>query len=147
MNSKYIFGYDNWKKHYASLNYKDRRNVWIFIKTTDGKEIYLRKYEDWLDFQEFVDENNLHIESLGLKYKSNKIEVDTSDSDGVYLIKSVKGQFGGKSKQCYTTGIVKNGTIKKTMWITPELLEDQTYTDNIENSFEEAIVYHEKQEK
>jgi hypothetical protein len=143
--SKYIFGYENWKKHYASLKHKDRKQIWIFIKTKDDREIYLRQYEDWLDFQKFVDENNLHIKSIGLKYKSNQIEIDTSDSDGVYLIKSVKGQFGGKSKQCYTTGIVRDGKIKKTMWITPELLEDHTYTDKIEDSFEEAIVYHEKQ--
>lgn len=143
--SKYIFGYENWKKHYASLKHKDRKQIWIFIKTKDNREIYLRQYEDWLDFQKFVDENNLHIKSIGLKYKSNQIEIDTSDSDGVYLIKSVKGQFGGKSKQCYTTGIVRDGKIKKTMWITPELLEDHTYTDKIEDSFEEAIVYHEKQ--
>lgn len=142
--TRYIFGLENWKKVYKHSSHEEKRNIWIEIKTSDGKEIFLKSYSDWLDFSKYIEEKNVNIDSLILRYKSNLIAVDTTGSSGVYLVKSVKGEFGGTTKQCFTVGVIKDSTVHKTMILTPELLEEQVYEDNIESCFEEAIVYHGK---
>jgi hypothetical protein len=58
------------------------------------------------------------------------------------MVRSVKGEFGGSTKNCYTTGYLKNNVVHKTMWITPELVEESSYVDDLDNCFEEAIIYH-----
>jgi len=140
--NKYILGFENWRKIYSSSSHDDRKKVWISITTSDKQEIYLREFEDWYSFQEHIDTHKLSIIKIGLRYKSNFFSVDTMKCDGVYLVRSVKGQFGSKTKQCFTIGIVKDGKVQKTMVLTPELIEEQSYEDNVENCFEEAIVYH-----
>jgi hypothetical protein len=142
--NKYIIGFENWRKIYSSSSHEDRKKIWVSITTSDNKELYLRKFEDWYSFQEYVNQNNLKIDKIGLRYKSNLISIDTLNSDGVYLIRSVKGQFGSKTKQCFTVGIINGDKVQKTMILTPELIEEQSYEDNIENCFEEAIIYHEQ---
>jgi len=51
------------------------------------------------------------------------------------------GQMGGDTKHYFTTGKVLNDKVEKKMWITPELIVDKEYDDEIENCFEEAIIY------
>lgn len=145
--SKYIFGYENWRNLYSSCSYEEKKNVWVVITTSDIKEIYLRNFTDWYYFQDYVDENKVTIDKIGLRYKSNLMTIDTSNCDGVYLIRSVKGQFGAKTKQCFTVGKIKDGIVKKTMILTPELIEEQSYEDKVETCFEEAIVYHGKRKE
>lgn len=145
--SKYIFGYENWRKIYSSSSHEEKKQIWVSITTSDQKELYLRKFDDWYNFQDYIDSNNVTIEKIGLRYKSNLIAIDTLDCDGVYLIRSVMGQFGAKTKQCFTVGKINEGIVKKTMILTPELMEEQSYEDNIETCFEEAIVYHGKRKE
>lgn len=144
MMSKYIFGFENWRSIYSSSSHDERKKIWINIVTSDNKDLYLREFEDWYSFQDYINQNKVRIDKIGLRYKSNLFSIDTLNSDGVYLIRSVKGQFGSKTKQCFTIGIIKDSKIKKTMILTPELIEEQSYEDNVENCFEEAIVYHEQ---
>ena len=144
MISDYIFGFENWRKIYSSSSHEERKKIWIAIKTSNGKEIYLRDFKDWYSFQTYVDKNNVDIEEIILRYKSNSIGIDISESDGVYLVRSAKGEFGSKTKQCFTIGKVIGSKAHKTMILTPELIEEQVYEDNIESCFEEAIVYHGK---
>lgn len=144
MMSKYVFGFENWRKLYSSSSHDDRKKIWIVIYTSDNKELYLRNFEDWYSFQEYINKHNLLINKIGLRYKSNLISIDTLPSDGVYLIRSAKGEFGSKTKQCFTIGVVKDGIVKKTMILTPELIEEQSYEDKVEDCFEKAIIYHGK---
>jgi hypothetical protein len=51
------------------------------------------------------------------------------------------GQMGGETKQYYTTGIIRNNKVEKKMWLTPELILQKEYEDEIEECFEEAIIY------
>lgn len=146
MMNKYIFGYENWKKIYSS-SLENKKKTWIFLKTSDDKEIYLREYSDWLSIQEYIISNSVTIKSIGLRYKSNYIDVDTSSADGVYLIKSAKGEFGGKTKQCITIGRLFGNKVEKIMWLTPELIEEGSYTDDIEECFLEAVVYNDKEKR
>lgn len=145
--NKYIVGFENWRKVYSSSSHDEKKKIWIFIKTSDDKEIYIRNIDDWYTFQEYVDNHQININEIGLRHKSNLISIDTSSSDSVYLIRSAKGEFGGVTKNCYTLGTIKGDNVKKTMFLTPELIEEQSYEDNIESCFQEAIVYHGKRKE
>jgi len=135
----YIFGVENWRKAYSSGN--RHKNIWIVIETSKNDIIYLENYDQWLTFKNYCKENGLKIHSVGLQYKSNLVSTDTKNADGVYIIRSVKGQMGGASRDCYTIGIVNGKKVNKTMWLTPELIEDNSYEDDIDNCFEEALIY------
>lgn len=134
----YIVGIDNWSKVYSSNN--NHKNIWIVLDMSNGDTLYLKDYDEWLTLRQYCIENNLKINSVGLQYKTNLVKTDTSNKDGVYLIRSVKGQMGGSSRDCFTIGIIDGEKVKKTMWLTPELVEDSSYEDDISNCFEEAIV-------
>jgi len=135
----YIFGIENWRKAYASGN--KHKNIWIVIETSDNNVVYLEQYDQWLTFKNYCSENKLNINSVGLQYKSNLVSTDTKNADAVYVIRSVKGQMGGVSRDCYTIGIINGNKAKKTMWLTPELIEDSSYEDDLNNCFEEALIY------
>lgn len=135
----YIIGVDEWRKVYASGS--NHKIVWIVLETSDNNTVYLDSYSKWLTFKTYCEEKKLKINNIGLQYKTNLIKTDTSGKKGVYLIRSVKGQMGGTSRDCFTIGIVNGNKVNKTMWLTPELVEDSSYEDDLENCFEEAIIY------
>jgi hypothetical protein len=145
--SNYIFGFDNWKKFYLQNKQENKKKTWVFVKTSDEKEIYLTDYNQWLTIQEYVDKKSLKILSVGLRHKTNQILVDTSTSDAVYLVRSVKGEFGSVTRQCFTIGKINGDEVEKTMWLTPELIEESFYIDHIDECFPEAIVYNDKQKR
>ena len=78
---------------------------------------------------------------ISLQFKSNSVFIDTKDCEGVYLVRSIKGQIGGDTQHYYTVGTVLGSTVKKGMWITPDLIEEENFEDSIDNCFEEAIIY------
>ena len=51
------------------------------------------------------------------------------------------GQMGAQNKKYYTTGILKNGIVYKKMWLIPELVVEKELEDDIEDCFEEALIY------
>lgn len=140
----YIFGLENWQKRYATCD--NTKKIWIVVETSDGITAYLEEYDQWLTFKSYCAKNNLSILSIGLQYKSNLIKTDTSKANAVYVIRSVKGQMGGVSRDCYTIGIAHGSKVHKTMWLTPELIEDSSYEDEIENCFEEALIHNNVQQ-
>jgi len=143
--TKLIHGYENWRQSYINASQEDKKNVWIYAKLNSG-DIYIRDYEDWFEFKNYIQSKNHKILSIGLKYKSHEINVDTTNADGVYVVRSIKGEFGGSSKHCYTVGYIIDGKVHKTMWITPELIEESSYVDDIENCFEEALIIYDKEQ-
>lgn len=132
----FITSYDEWLEEYR----KDKYKIWIRVSLSDNKEYYLPEFKQWVDLKQFCEDNKLRVIKVGLQYRSHSIEVDTQDSDGVYLIKSLIGVMGESSKQTITIGKLYDKTIKKTMWITPELIEELTSEDNIEDCFMEALI-------
>ena len=49
--------------------------------------------------------------------------------------------MGGVSRECITVGVIDKNTVRKKIWPTPEIIEDKSYEDDVENCFEEALVY------
>lgn len=128
---------EKWLKKYRS----NKNAIWIRCKLTDGQEFNIDKFEEWLQVKNKCDQENLYFKELYLQYRSHKVELELSDSDGIYLIRSVLGSMGSDTRQYYTFGNIRGEKVAKQMWITPELVIDKEYEDEVENCFEEAIIY------
>ena len=120
---------------------KNNRAIWIRCKLTNGQEYNLDDHKDWRNLKTKCEEERIYFSELYLQYKSHQEAIDIDNSDGIYIVKSVMGQMGGETKNYFTTGVVNGEKVNKKMWITPELVVTNQYEDEIENCFEEAIIY------
>ena len=132
----FITSYNGWLEEYR----KDKYKIWIRASLSNNNEYYLPEFKQWMDLKQYCQDNKLKVTKVGLQYRSHSIEVDTGDADGVYLIRSLIGVMGENSKQTITIGKLYGDTIKKTMWVTPELIEELTSEDKIEDCFMEALI-------
>jgi len=141
----FIDSHKRWEEEYL----KDRYKIWIRAILSDGRELYLPEHRDWVRLKYYCESNHLSVTFVKLQYKSHIVEVDVSEADAVYIIRSLIGQWGADSKHCYTVGKLINGIVHKKMWLTPELVEDQTVSDEdpVENCFEEALIYNHEYRK
>lgn len=135
--------YSSWLEEYK----KDKNKIWIRAILSNLEEIYLIDYNEWLKLKLYCQENKLSIDKIGLQYRSHSVEINTENTDGVYLVKSLIGSFGESNKHTFTIGKLYGNKVKKTMWITPELIEHLEDEDLIDNCFEEAIIYNYGKEK
>lgn len=137
-----ITSYDQWLEEYR----KDKYKIWLKATLSDATEVYMPEHKDWLKLKNHCEIKKLGITSVGLQYRSHSVSIDTSDSDGVYLIRSAIGTLGEVTKNTITIGKINGNKVHKTMWITPELIEEQKEVVDIDQCFEEAIIlnYEEK---
>lgn len=139
----YIFGKEKWLTLYRKP--ENRRKVWIYVVTSDGQDIFIDKYDEWLEFQDYIDSNDLQIKKIGLQFKSNVVQHEVEDAEAVYVVRSVKGQLNSDTLQCYTIGLLKDGEVSKTFYIVPSLTPDIKCVDDFESCFKEAFVYNVRQ--
>ena len=135
--NNYITSYEGWYEEFK----KDKSAIWVRVHLSSGEELYFKEYSQWQDIKNTCLSSLLNIEGISLQFKSNVVHIDTQGGDGVYLVRSIKGQIGGDSQHYYTIGVVKGDIVTKGMWLTPELLEEENFEDDIDNCFEEAIIY------
>lgn len=128
---------EKWLKEYR----KNKTAVWIRCKLTNGDEFNYPSFDGWKTLKEKCDKENLFFSELYIQYRSNQCSIDIKDLDGIYLIRSIKGQIGVNSTHYYTVGSLQKDEVRKKMLITPELIVESEYDDTIENCFEEAIIY------
>jgi hypothetical protein len=133
----FITSYKDWLEEYK----KDKYKTWIRAILSNDLEIYLIDYSDWFELKTYCKEKKLSVKKVGLQYRSHSIEVDTLDSDGVYLTRSIIGSFGQSTRQTFTIGMLHNDIVKKTIWVIPELIKELEDEDNIADCFEEALIY------
>jgi len=138
---QFIHTHNDWLIEYK----KDKTLTWFKVTLSDKLDYYFSNYSDWADIKRICESNKLNVISIGLQYKSNSFNVDTIDADGVYLVRSALGAMGEVTKQTITIGKLYNNIVYKTMWVVPELVEQLNDQDVIENCFEEAIIYNDKQ--
>jgi len=139
----FITSYSDWLEEYK----KDKYKTWIRATLSNDSEIYLKDYTEWMELKEHCITHKLAIKNVGLQYRSHSVEVDTNNSDGVYLAKSILGSFGQSTKQTFTIGILKDNIVNKTTWLIPELIKELENKDTIENCFEEALIYNYAKER
>jgi hypothetical protein len=140
--SNFITSHKQWLEEYR----KDKYKIWIRATLSNNIEYYLPDHNKWIELKDLCDNNKLKVNKLGLQYRSHFVEVDTGDTDGVYLVRSLIGRMGENSKQSITIGKVYGNIVKKTMWVTPELVEDLSDEDPVENCFMEALILYDKEQ-
>ncbi len=139
----YIFEEEGWKIYYKN-NPKHRKTIWIYVKFSNGSTVFLKDIKEWLTIQDYCRKKNLNVYSIGLQYKSHRETIDCSQSDGAYVVTSIRGQYGGETKQCFTLGKIQGDIVIKELWSTPELMREDHYEDSVDTCFREALVYNEK---
>ena len=141
------FDKDKWLPRYRS----NKKAVWIKCILTDGRQLFCDHFSGWVDIKSICDKENVFIAKLELQFRSNVVHVFSLEEEpyceGVYLIRSLLGEMGGSTKQYYTTGVLKDGKIEKRMWLIPELIVERKTSDDIDECFEEAIIYHGQKKK
>ena len=133
----FIKSHDKWLEEYK----KDKYKIWIKVCLSNDEELYLRDYSEWQDVKQFCINNKLNIQTIGLQYRSHSIEVDTKGSEGVYLVKSIMGSINQPTKHTYTIGKIIGDKVHKTIWITPELIQQFEDKDSLDSCFKEALIY------
>ena len=138
-----IEGVKNWKNYYKTSGI--RRNTWIVV-STDDKDLYLENHKDWINIKDYI--GKTRIKAIGLQYRSHRIEAaNDPKAEGLYVVPSAKGEYGGNTKQCYTIGVIHGDKVDKCMWIIPELVPDDKYIDELKRCFPEAIVLNDEETK
>ena len=139
---KYIQGEEGWA---AAYQQGGRKRIWIMVKFSDGRVIYLTDYKQWLDLKLEIEDLPLDIEEIGLRFRTHLVTMDTKDALAVYLVRSVMAQFGGDTIHFYTTGTYDGNVVTKTRWHVPALVEETKEDSDIEDCFEEALIYNGRQ--
>lgn len=115
--------------------------VWIKADLSNGDKIYLDNFKAWPTLADSLEKTSTFFTKLSLQFRSHEVQLDIANCDGIYLVRSVIGQFSGDTKETITFGKVNGANIEKTIYMSPELIAEETYTDTVANSFEEAIIY------
>lgn len=126
---------------FIKLYKKNKKAVWIKAKLSNGKCYFYDTHKGWLQIKEICDDKSLFISDLRLQYRSHEVTIDISNCDGVYLIRSVMGQWGADSREFYTVGLVNHAKVSKKMYMIPELIVDKEYDSTVDECFTEAMIY------
>ena len=119
----------------------DKHAVWIKCKLTNGEEYFYPHYRGWEIIKRKCDKQSIFIEEFYLQFRSHEEKIDLTDAEAVYFIRSLMGRMGGKTNEYYSTGILKDGIMHKQMWLVPELIIEKELNDDLDECFEEAIIY------
>lgn len=127
----------NWLNYYKT----NKNAIWIKGVLTNDEEIFLSDFKLWTALANRLENEKLFFKKLSLQFKSHELALDISKCQGVYLVRSIIGQLTGYTKETITFGKVNGNNIYKTVYMSPELIEEESYNDILANSFEEAIIY------
>jgi|TARA_B100000085_G_C18548827_1_gene515006 hypothetical protein len=135
-------------KNWIPLYRKNSEAIWIRGVLTNGEEFNYDEYSSWTELKDYCDKEHLFFKELYIQFKSHQIELHTEGVEGIYIIRSIKGSLGKNNNQhFYTVGTLKGSKVFKQMYLTPELVVEKEYEDDIENCFEEAIIYDKTRKK
>ena len=135
--NEFINTHEQWLEHFR----KDSYRIWLRATLSNGTDYYLPEHADWIRLKEVCEKEELNVDKVGIQYKTYFIEVDTKGTDGVYLVQSLLATFGANARQTITIGKIYGNTVKKQVWVTPELMKEFEEESNIESCFDSAIIY------
>lgn len=127
----------DWISHYKT----NKNAIWIRGILNNDEEIFLSDFKLWTALANRLENERLFFKKLSLQFKSHEIVLDISNCQGIYLVKSVIGQLSGFTKETITFGRVDGNYVDKIIYMSPELIEEESYRDTLSNCFEEAIIY------
>ena len=120
---------------------KNQDIVWIKGVLNNDEEVFLESFKEWSAQANRLENECNFFKKLSLQFRSHEIELDIANCEGVYLVRSVIGQLTGYTKETITFGKVNGNNVDKTVYMSPELIVDESYSDTLANCFEEAIIY------
>jgi len=137
-----------WRRFYSS----DRTNTlhtFVKIMTGDGEHFFfaVKDFHVWQSVIEHCINNSTVVQDLELQFRSNKVTIDVSDSDAIYLIRSAMGSPGMATKLYITVGLLKDNVFTKYRYLYPELIMEHEFEDSVEECFPEALLYDEEKTK
>ena len=95
-----IEGKEQFKK---ALRGAGEKEVFINVELSNGKDVYFCYYDDLLKIKNICSSEDLTLSRLALQFRSHLEEIDIANAEAVYLVRSVMGQIGERSKSyCYT---------------------------------------------
>lgn len=122
--------------------YRSNKNaIWIKAILKNDEEIYIDNFKEWTVLANRLENEPQFFKKLSLQFKSNEVPLNIEDCQGVYLVRSVIGQLTGFTRETITFGRVNGNYVDKVVYMSPELIEDESYRDTLSNCFEEAIIY------
>jgi len=139
---QYVTNREAWLKEYR----KDKESIWVRVTLSDGLEIFFKDFKTWLSLRDKCKNDSLSVCMVKLQYRSHVVDIDTADSEAVYLVRAIMGEIGGNSRNYYTVGTLKDNIVYKTRWLVPELVEEEKVEETLDNCFEEAIIYNHARE-
>lgn len=128
---------EEWLKAYRS----NKQAIWVKVQLTDGSWHFKDSHKGWLEIKKICEDTGESVEWMALQFRSHEVILDDLNGDGIYFIRMVMGFPGAKDRHYYVVGKVKGDLVHKRIFILPELVVDKTYTDHIDDCFEEAIIY------
>lgn len=144
MNGDIKFNNEVWLRHYR----QNKSAVWIKCILSNGEQKFCDHFSGWIEVRDLCKEKGLFVKKMELQFRSNPKQIEIpQDCEAVYFIRSVMGQMGGETRNYYTTGFLKNGVVKKKMWLLPELVIEKETEDDVSECFEEAFIYNVKEKK
>tara|TARA_Y100001937_G_C7120522_1_gene332338 strand:- start:1592 stop:2026 length:435 start_codon:yes stop_codon:yes gene_type:complete len=133
---------EDWLPKYRT----NKEATWIRCELSNNEKVSFHEFDEWLHLKKKCEKDDLFINKMVLQYRSHMEHIDLQDATGLYLIRSVKGKMSGENQHSYTVGVIRDKKVQKQMWLIPELIVDIEYEDEIENCFEEAIIYDQTKE-
>tara|TARA_B100001564_G_scaffold264623_1_gene226189 strand:- start:1988 stop:2443 length:456 start_codon:yes stop_codon:yes gene_type:complete len=140
-----IVGEEQWRK-LCNEDFGQYGNITVVVCTmSNGTKIYFRQDGDVKEIKKFCTRNKLYIKDVAVRFRSHEISIDTKDSEAIYIVKGVKGSLASDTTYCIILGSLVNGFVHKTSFSTPDLIEVYSDKDPVENCFEEALIYNDKE--
>lgn len=132
-----IDNYESWKSEYK----KNKKCIWIRVSLSDKSEYYFKydNYSDWYKVQDICKEKKISVDFVRVQYKSNFIQINTSDCQGVYLIRSMIGRIGVESINTITIGTLHGEEIHKDVYSLPDLVKKDSTITKTDECFKEAL--------
>jgi len=124
----------------------DDKTIWI-ASLSDGQTVYqddgrsgVSHHSAWVRLKDYCAVEDIHINGLKIKFRSHVVPIPKSE--GYHFIHGVGCLVGFDSEDFFIIGTLNNGTLKRTWYKVPEILENKTVnieTDKI-TQYEPLII-------
>lgn len=126
---------ESWKSEYR----KDKTKVWVIVTLSNNVTYFFKDYEDWYTIIDIAHNNNLYVEEVGLRYRSNIYRKKVS-GEGLYIIRSALGSPGSETIDTMTIGTVEGDFVLKDIIQLPALIVMNSHKDKLSECTPEVIL-------
>ena len=111
-------------------SFLDEKTIWVALLSNgqtvfqdDGRE-GIKDYSAWIRLKDHCDQEGVYIEDLKIKFRSHTVPIPKSE--GYHFIKGMGCMVGFDPEEFFIVGTLQGGTLKRTWYKVPEIVEDKT---------------------